>query len=105
MTLIASLINTNSVTKEHLICPLNSGAFLFRPMVPVVGLVGGAFFSLVPSRGVLVRAVDFKGFSEAIRVTLASYQRSGIQGASMINLSLSTTLTLMINTLLSLCRE
>ena len=44
--------------------------------------------------------VDYKGFNEAIRVTLVSYHRSGMQGASMINLSLSTTLTLMINTLL-----
>ena len=49
--------------------------------------------------------VDYKGFNEAIRVTLVSYHRSGMQGASMINPSLSTTLTLMINTLLSLCRE
>jgi hypothetical protein len=40
--------------------------------------------------------VDYRGFNEAIRVTLASYNRSGMQGASMINLSLSTTLTLMI---------
>jgi hypothetical protein len=51
------------------------------------------------------RQVDYKGFNEAIRVTLASYHQSGIQGASMINLSLSTTLTLMINTLLPLGRE
>ena len=29
--------------------------------------------------------VDYKGFNEAIRVTLASYHRSGMQGASMIN--------------------
>jgi hypothetical protein len=49
--------------------------------------------------------VDYKGFNEAIRVTLTSYHRSGMQGASMINLSLSTTLTLMINTLLPLGRE
>jgi hypothetical protein len=49
--------------------------------------------------------VDYKGFNEAIRVTLASYHQSGMQGASMINLSLSTALTLMINTLLPLGKE
>ena len=49
--------------------------------------------------------VDYKGFNEAIRVTLMSYHRSGMQDASMINLSLSTTLTLTINTLLPLGRE
>ena len=49
--------------------------------------------------------VDYKVFNEAIRVTLVSYHRSEMQGASTINLSLSTTLTLMINTLLPLCRE
>jgi hypothetical protein len=46
--------------------------------------------------------VDYKGFNEATRVTLTSYHRFGMQGASTINLSLSTTLTLMINTLLPL---
>ena len=46
--------------------------------------------------------VNYTGFNEAIRVTLASYHRSRIQGASTINLSLSTTLILTINTLLSL---
>jgi hypothetical protein len=45
------------------------------------------------------REVDYKGFNKAIRVTLVSYHRSGMQGASTINLSLSTMLTLMINTL------
>ena len=49
--------------------------------------------------------VNYRGFNEAIRVTLESYLGSGMQGASMINLSLSTTLTLMINTLLPLGRE
>jgi hypothetical protein len=49
--------------------------------------------------------VDYKGLNEAIRVTLASYHQSGMHGASMINLSLSTALTLMINTLLPLGRE
>ena len=49
--------------------------------------------------------VDYKGFNEAIRVTLASYHRSRMQGAPMINLSLSNTLTLTINTLLPLGRE
>ena len=44
--------------------------------------------------------VDYRGFNEAIRVTLVSYHRSKTQGASMINLSLSTTLILTINTLL-----
>ena len=43
--------------------------------------------------------VDYKGFNEVIRVTLMSYHRSIMQGASTINLSLSTTLTLTINTL------
>ena len=51
------------------------------------------------------REVDYRGFNEAIKVTLVSYYRSGMQGASMINLSLSTMLTLMINTLLPLGRE
>ena len=46
--------------------------------------------------------VDDKGFNEAIRVTLTSYHRSRMQGVSMINLSLSTTLTLTFNTLLPL---
>jgi hypothetical protein len=49
--------------------------------------------------------VDYRGFNETIRVTLMSYHQSGMQGASMINLSLSTTLTLTINTLLSLGRK
>ena len=49
--------------------------------------------------------VDSKGFNEAIRVALVSYHRSKMQGASMINLSLSTMLTLTINTLLPLGRE
>ena len=49
--------------------------------------------------------VNYKEFNEAIRVTVASYHRSRIQGASTINLSLSTMLTLMINTLLLLGRE
>ena len=49
--------------------------------------------------------VDYKGFNEAIRVTLVSYHRSRMQGASTINLSLSTKLTLMINTLFSLEQE
>jgi hypothetical protein len=49
--------------------------------------------------------VDYRGFNEAIRVTLMSYHQSGMQGASMINLSLSTMLTLMINTFLPLGRE
>jgi hypothetical protein len=49
--------------------------------------------------------VDYKGFNEAIRVTLASYHRSRMQGASRINLSLSTTLILTINTLLPLEQE
>jgi hypothetical protein len=52
-----------------------------------------------------IREVNYKGFNEAIRVTLVSYHRSGTQGASMINLSLSTTLTLTINTLLPLEQE
>jgi hypothetical protein len=43
--------------------------------------------------------VDYRGFNEAIRVTLTNYHRSEMQGASMINPSLSTTLTLMINIL------
>ena len=51
------------------------------------------------------REVDYKGFNEAIRVTLASYHRSRMQGVSTINLSLSTTLTLTINTLLPLEQE
>jgi hypothetical protein len=49
--------------------------------------------------------VNYKGFNEAIRVTLVNYHRSEIQGASTINPSLSTTLTLMINILLLLERE
>jgi hypothetical protein len=44
--------------------------------------------------------VDYKGFNEAIRITLMSYHQSRMQGASTIKLSLSATLTLMINTLL-----
>jgi hypothetical protein len=43
--------------------------------------------------------MDYRGFNEAIRVTLVSYHRSRMQGASTINLSLNTTLTLTINTL------
>jgi hypothetical protein len=45
------------------------------------------------------QVVDYREFNEAIRVTLVRYHRSRMQGASMINLSLSTTLTLTINTL------
>ena len=51
------------------------------------------------------REVDYKGFNKATRVTLASYHRSRMQGASMINPSLSTTLTLVINTLPPLEQE
>ena len=49
--------------------------------------------------------VDYKDFNEAIRVTLMSYHRSGMQGASTINLSLNTMLTLTINNLLPLEQE
>ena len=42
------------------------------------------------------REVDYKGFNEAIRVTLASYHRSIMQDASISNQSLSTTLTLQL---------
>jgi hypothetical protein len=51
------------------------------------------------------RELDYRGFNEAIRVTFVSYHRSGMQGASRINLGLSTMLTLTINTLLLLGRE
>jgi hypothetical protein len=44
------------------------------------------------------REVDNRGFNEAIRVTLASYHQFGMQGASKINQSLSTMLTLTILT-------
>lgn len=47
-------------TKECLLCPLASGAFLLRLMAPVVGPIGVAFFSLPPPRGALEHAVDFK---------------------------------------------
>ena len=47
--------------------------------------------------------VDYKGLNEAITLTI--YHRSKMQGASMIKTSLSTTLTLMINTLLPLEQE
>jgi hypothetical protein len=43
--------------------------------------------------------VDYRGFNEAIRVTLMSYHQFGMQGASTINLSLGTMLTLIIITL------
>ena len=56
--------------------------------------------------------VDYKGSTMlystrlySTDVTTMIYHRSGMQGASTINLSLSTTLTLMINTLLPLGRE
>ena len=42
------------------------------------------------------REVDYRGFNEAIRVTLASYHRSRMQDASTSNQSLSTTLTLQL---------
>ena len=42
------------------------------------------------------REVHYKGFNEAIRVTLMSYHRSEMQGASTINLSLSTMLALQL---------
>jgi hypothetical protein len=51
------------------------------------------------------REVDYTGFNEAIRVTLVSYHQSGIQGVSMINLSLSTMFTITISTLLPLEQE
>ena len=40
--------------------------------------------------------VDYRGFNEAIRVTLASYHRFRMQDASTSNQSLSTTLTLQL---------
>ena len=42
------------------------------------------------------REVDYRGFNEAIRVTLVSYHRSRMQDASISNQSLSTTLTLQL---------
>ena len=53
------------------------------------------------------REVDYKGSTMlySTDVTHAIYHRSKMQGASTINLSLSTMLTLMINTLLPLGRE
>ena len=42
------------------------------------------------------REVDYRGFNKAIRVTLTSYHRSGMQDASISNQSLSTTLTLQL---------
>jgi hypothetical protein len=49
--------------------------------------------------------VDYRGFNEAIRVTLTNYHRFGMQGASTINPSLSTTLTPTVNTLLHVEQE
>jgi hypothetical protein len=49
--------------------------------------------------------VDYRGFNDTTRVTLMSYHQSRMHGASTINLSLTTTLTLMIKTLLPLGRE
>ena len=49
------------------------------------------------------REVDYKGLNE--NVTLVIYHQSEMQGASRINPSLSTTLTVTINTLLPLGRE
>ena len=42
------------------------------------------------------RKVDYRGFNEAIKVTLVSYHRSGMQDASTSKQSLSTTLTLQL---------
>ena len=42
------------------------------------------------------REVDYRGFNEAIRVTLARYHRSKMQDASTSNQSVSTTLTLQL---------
>ena len=39
---------------------------------------------------------DYRGFNEAIRVTLVSYHRSKMQDASTSNQSVSTTLTLQL---------
>ena len=49
------------------------------------------------------REVEYKGLNE--NVTLVIYHQSEMQGASRINPSLSTTLTVTINTLLPLGRE
>ena len=40
--------------------------------------------------------VDYRGFNEAIRITLVSYHRSGMQDAFTSNQSLSTTFTLQL---------
>jgi hypothetical protein len=48
------------ITTERFFGPLSSGAFLMSLMVPVVALVGGAFFTLVLLRGALVHVIDFK---------------------------------------------
>ena len=40
--------------------------------------------------------VDYRGFNEAIRVTLMSYHQSEMQDASTSNQSLSTMLTLQL---------
>ena len=42
------------------------------------------------------RDVGYRGFNEAIRVTLVSYHRSGMQDASTSNQSLSTAFTLQL---------
>jgi tetrahydromethanopterin S-methyltransferase subunit E len=87
------------LTEQHIALPLL--AIHCKTLVCIVVMLSFATRSYLSYR----REVDYKDFNEAIRVTLVSYHRSLMQGASTINLSLRTTLTLMINTLLPLCRE
>jgi hypothetical protein len=48
------------VTMERFFDLLSLGAFLLSLMAPVVALIGGTFFTLVPPRGTLVHAIDLK---------------------------------------------
>ena len=61
------------------------------------------FFVVTGSYLAYRREVDYKGLNE--NVTPVIYHQSRMQGASTINPSLSTMLTLMINTLLPLEQE
>ena len=102
---LCALINTNSIIKDHLLCLLTSGAFLFRTMAPVVGLVGGTFFSLVPPRGAFVRVVDFKIVPPLVawlgggmiargasKITLASFLANELSGTKSTDVGMPSRL-------------
>ena len=93
------------VTKDRFFGSLASNAFLLSPMVPVVGLVEGALFSLVPPRSTLERVIDFKVVPPlmawlgggmiargASKITLASFLANELSGTKSTDVGMPSRL-------------